>query len=232
MTTTAPTTHATTHPSALRLFLDSADIRQWDNWLSSGLFYGITTNPLLLQKAHVPCRLPDLEILAGQALAQGIQEVQLQTWGATKAEQIETGLALAAIDSRIVVKVPVTRLGTEVAANLLSSGIRVTLTGVYALHQVLTAVALGADYAAPYLGRINDLGRNGRQEVADMQRAVNGVRGSCRVLTASIRSIDDITALAMQGVDTFTFSPAIAGEWFQVPATERAAADFEAAAAQ
>jgi transaldolase len=127
------------HSSALRLFFDSAAVRQWDNWLPSGLFYGVTTNPLLLQKAQVPCRPSALEVLAGQAFTHGIHEIQLQTWGATKAQQIDTAFALAAIDSRVVIKVPVTRIGTEVAACLINEGIRVTLTGVYAPHQVLAA---------------------------------------------------------------------------------------------
>jgi transaldolase len=230
MITTDNTTANANNPSALRLFFDSADVRQWENWLPSGLFYGVTTNPLLLQKAQVPCRPAALEVLAGQAFTHGIHEIQLQTWGTTKAQQIDTAFALAAIDSRVVIKVPVTRTGTEVAACLINEGIRVTLTGVCAPHQVLTAAALGADYAAPYLGRINDMGRNGRQDLTDMKRAVSGVRSPCRVLTASIRSIDDITELTVRGLDTFTFSEGIAAEWFNVPATEQAAADFEAAA--
>ena len=33
-------------------------------------------------------------------------------------------------------------------------------TGVYTAHQAFTAMAAGADYAAPYLGRMNDAGKN------------------------------------------------------------------------
>ena len=32
--------------------------------------------------------------------------------------------------------------------------------GVYTAHQAFTAIAAGADYAAPYLGRMNDAGRS------------------------------------------------------------------------
>ena len=48
---------------ALRLFLDSADRAAWADWLPSGLFHGVTTNPTLLRRAGVPCRL---ETIAGQ----------------------------------------------------------------------------------------------------------------------------------------------------------------------
>lgn len=120
--------------------------------------------------------------------------------------------------------------GTEAAAQLIQQGIRVTLTGVYAVHQALISAALKADYAAPYLGRMTDLGQDGRQGIISMQRGLNGVKSSTKILVASIRSIEDITALTQQSLDTFTVSPAIAEQLFQVDATIDAALAFEKAA--
>lgn len=214
----------------IRLFLDTADTQQWEQWLPTGLFYGVTTNPLLLERSQVICSVEQLKALANQAFALKAKEVQLQTWGTTVDSLVKTGKLLAAIDERVVVKVPITKIGTEAASKLIAEGIRVTLTGVYAIHQVLIATALGADYVAPYLGRINDLGRNGREDLVAMQQANTGVGGATRILVASIRSIDDIVLLATQGLDTFTFSPLIATAFFEVTATNQAATDFERAA--
>ena len=223
----------------IRLFLDTADITQWQNWLPTGLFYGVTTNPLLLEKAQVTCSVEQLKDLAIQAFNLGATEVQLQTWGTSVDSLVKTGELLAAISDcskgtskadRIVVKIPITKDGTQAASQLIAQGIRITLTGVYAVHQVLIAAALGADYAAPYLGRINDLGRNGRDDLVAMQREIAGVGSTTRILVASIRSVDDIAFLATQGLDTFTFSPAIAQAFFDVTATNQAATDFEQAA--
>ncbi len=216
--------------SRIRLFLDTADTTQWQNWLPTGLFYGVTTNPLLLEKAQVTCSVEQLKDLARQAFNLGAKEVQLQTWGTSVDALVKTGKLLAAISPHIVVKVPITRIGAEAASQLIAQGIRITLTGVYAVHQVLIAAALGADYAAPYLGRINDLGRNGRDDLVAMQREIAGVGSATRILVASIRSVDDIAFLATQGLDTFTFSPAIAQAFFDVTATNQAASDFEEAA--
>jgi transaldolase len=129
-----------------------------------------------------------------------------------------------------VVKVPITQVGTAAAAQLIAADIPITLTAVYAVHQVLIAASLGTDYAAPYLGRINDLGRNGREDLVAMQRSLDGVGSSTRLLVASIRSVDDITFLASHGLNTFTFSPAIAAAFFEVAATDQAANDFQQAA--
>lgn len=216
----------------IRLFLDTADTREWQNWLSTGLFYGVTTNPLLLEKAQVTCSVEVLKDLARQAFSLGAKEIQLQTWGTSVEALVNTGKRLAAIDDRVVVKVPITQVGTQAASQLIADGIRITLTGVYAVHQVLIAAALGADYAAPYLGRINDIGRNGRDDLVAMQQAIAGVGSTTRILVASIRSVDDITFLATQGLDTFTFREAIAKAFFDVAATNQAAIEFEQAACQ
>jgi transaldolase len=216
--------------TGIRLFLDTADTKQWQNWLPTGLFYGVTTNPLLLEKSQVTCSVEQLTELARQAFDLGAKEVQLQTWGTSVDSLVKTGKLLAAIDDRIVVKAPITKVGTEAASRLIASGIWITLTGVYAVHQALIAAALGVDYVAPYLGRINDLGRNGRDDLVAMQQAIAGVGSATRILVASIRSVDDIAFLATQGLDTFTFSPAIAEAFFDVTATNQAVSDFEQAA--
>lgn len=214
----------------LRLYLDSADVVQLRHWLPTGLFYGVTCNPLLLKRARVQCSPEALKHLALSAFEMGAREVHLQAWGRSVESLVAVGQTLSGIDPRIVVKLPATQVGTTAAKMLIDSGIPVTLTAVYAVHQVLVAAAIGASYAAPYLGRINDMGREGRADLAAMQRSLHAVRSQTRLLTASIRDIEDISVLATHGVDTFTFSEAIAQAFFNVPATIKATEDFESAA--
>lgn len=225
-----PTLVSEAHTPGIRLFLDTADTREWENWLPTGLFYGVTTNPLLLERDHVACTIEQLQDLAKQGFNLGAKEVQLQTWGTSVDSLVQTGILLAEIDSRIVVKVPITKIGTQAASGLIAEGIRVTLTGVYAVHQIAIAAALNAQYTAPYLGRINDLGRNGREDLVAMAKIISGIGSTTRILVASIRSVDDIAFLASQGLNTFTLSPAISAGFFDVAATTQAASDFQEAA--
>jgi len=209
----------------LRLFLDSADPQAWRQWLPSGLFRGITTNPTLLRRAGQPCSLEGLERLCGQALELGVQELHLQAWGS---DLLGCGRALAALaPGRIWVKLPITRAGADAARALIAEGHAITFTACYEPAQVLLAAALGAEYIAPYLGRIGDLGRDGHGELVRMQRCVDGVGSPLRLLVASLRSPDDLARLAAEGLDTFTISPAIAAALFAVEPTEAAAAQFE-----
>ncbi|WP_411868032.1 transaldolase family protein [Vulcanococcus limneticus] len=233
---------------ALRLLLDSADPAAWAEWLPSGLFHGVTTNPTLLRRAGQPCRLDHLAVLTERALALGAREVHLQAWAGIDAgsgsavsqesgdhasdalaeRYLACGRALAALAPRRVwVKLPITRAGALAARQLLEEAIPITFTACYEPAQVLLAAALGADYIAPYLGRIGDLGRDGHAELTAMQRCVAGIGSPLRLLVASLRQPQDLARLAAEGLDTFTISPAIVAGLFASTATIEAAEQFE-----
>lgn len=216
--------------SKLRLFLDTADVDAWKKWLPMGLFYGVTTNPLLLERAGVPCTLVSMKKLATIAFDLGAQNVQLQTWGQKVEDLVFNGKALADIGDRITIKVPLTEAGVQATQTLRQAKISVTLTAAYAHHQAIIADAATAHYVAPYLGRMNDLGLNGLEQVSNMHRSLTALKSETRVLVASIRTVNDITALTLNGLDTFTVSPAIAQSLFDVPPTQKAATEFQRAA--
>jgi transaldolase len=216
---------------SLRFFLDSADPEDWATWMPCGLFHGITTNPTLLRQAGQPCRIDALASLSRRALDLGCQELHLQAWGREPSALIDCAQALAELDpGRITVKIPVTRAGARAAVTLIGQGIPLTFTACYEAPQVLVAAALGARYIAPYLGRINDLGRDGHQELITMQKCVDRTGSSLRLLVASLRSPGDLSRLVAAGLTTFTISPKLAEELFSCQATEAAAARFEAEA--
>ncbi len=216
----------------VRLFLDSADRGAWERWLPSGMFFGITTNPTILDAAGLACRLPVIADLARDAFALGIEELQVQTWGTDTLPLVRNGLALAALSPRIVVKVPVTFEGVRAVAALHREGVRTTLTAVYAPHQALTAAAAGADYVAPYFGRMGDLGHDALAAIVAMRDILAASGRATRLLVASIRSADDLARLAAAGLDTFTFGTKVAEGMFSDENTANAAATFEATAAR
>lgn len=215
-----------------RFFLDTADPAEWDSLLKLGIFYGVTTNPTILERCNQPCTIENIHSLAKQALAQ-TEEFMCQAWGSTAKEMYETGMALSRPDrDRIVVKVPVTMMGVEAAHLLHQSGVRICLTACYDSKQALLAASVGAEYLAPYCGRMTDAGKNGEEECMRMLDIVDGLSGETRILAASLRSVDSIARLAEAGLNTFTFSPEVARMMFDEPLTDQAASDFEEAAAR
>jgi len=215
---------------SMRLYLDSADYTQWKKWAETGMFYGFTTNPTILKRDGIKCTLPSIRQLTRLAFELDVDELQLQAWGDTAASMYSNALDLAELDTRVVVKVPMTMDGIQTARRLVNDGVPVTFTAVYSVHQAVTALSVGAQYIAPYLGRMNDAGKDGFESVAGMQAVVDMSQekeGETRLLVASIRSADELAVLAVSGCNTFTISPAVAEELVSDPLTVAAAAVFE-----
>ncbi|MBK9472784.1 MAG: transaldolase [bacterium] len=212
-----------------RLFLDTADTGAWERLLPTGIFHGVTTNPLLLERAHLSCEVAVLADLARRAAALGAREIHLQTWGDDAAALEQTGLRIAEATTgglTVLVKVPATAAGFRATARLRAAGLAVTLTAVYNAGQVLAAAAAGAAYAAPYLGRLDDAGRDGRKVVLAMQAVSRSTGTDMRLLVASLRGPERVIELARLGLDTFTFGPEVADALLHDELTDAAAAAF------
>mmetsp|Transcript_27415 Transcript_27415/g.57210 ORF Transcript_27415/g.57210 Transcript_27415/m.57210 type:complete len:284 (-) Transcript_27415:332-1183(-) len=232
------------HRGECRYFLDTGDTSEWDALLPLGLFHGVTTNPTLLERANEPCTVSNLHRLATKALCCNssssssgsyppLKEFMCQTWGATPQEMYENGMAISAMDrERIVIKVPVTKEGAAAATLLGNAGVRICLTACYDHKQALIAGSMGVEYIAPYLGRMTDNGKDGLEECKTMDKIVKGLGSDTRILVASIRDAETLAELAVEGLDTYTFSPAVARMLFDEPLTEKAAGEFEEAAAR
>jgi transaldolase len=218
-------------PSRLRLYLDTTDEAIWRRHLASGYIYGVTTNPKLLYQAGIPNTIENLAGLAAKAFDLGAREIHLQVWGGDMDAMLARGRQLAAVDPRVSVQVPITEAGLSCARQLLDEGARVTLTAVHAAEQMLLVIALGAAYAAPYLGRMNDAGLDGLDQIRAMQAMINYLDSDTRLLVASIRTLDDLAALARSGCDTFTLLPHLVEDLLSNPQTLAATADFEEKAA-
>ena len=211
----------------LKLYLDSADTALWKKYLPSGIFYGITMNPKLLRMAGIEASLENIKSLAERAFELGANELHLQVWGESPDAWIKIGRQLAAIDQRVMVKVPLTENGVLCAKELIAEEMGVTLTAVHASHQVLTAISLGAAYLAPYLGRMTDAGQKGLEEIIAMQEIIDAAESPLQLLVASIRQIDDVVTLAQHGVSSFTLSPERVEDLLKNDLTQKATDDFE-----
>ena len=215
---------------SIHILLDNADTSLWEEWSSSGLFHGITTNPTLLKQANQACEINNLETLAQKAEELGFQELHLQAWGKSLEELEMCAFLISEIklsSLQIHVKIPITLSGSQVAQKLIAARNSITLTACYEPKQVLIADALQATYIAPYLGRINDQGEDGLSKLVVMQKCLIGLKSSCKLLVASLRSLSEIIYLAKEGVDTFTINPSLAKDMYDVPKTIEAVRVFE-----
>ncbi len=193
----------------MRIYIDSAVIEEIGRALESGYVYGVTTNPTLLRRAGV--RAAGVPAMVQEALALGAKELHLQTYADELDGILREAGELAALDpERVVIKIPATATGFAAASQLAARGLRVTLTAVYTVRQAILANAIGAHYIAVYLGRMRDGGLDALNLVAQMQHTLQSCASSIgadrpvEILAASIRTPEDVEALAELGVATAT----------------------------
>jgi transaldolase len=212
--------------TAFHLYLDSADLDELRSCLPHPVLHGVTTNPTLLKRAGVSrAALPGL---LNQLLALGAKQVQAQVQSADVAGMLSDARALLQpFDAgRLVVKIPATRAGFQAGAVLTGEGVPVTYTAVYAAEQAHFAAQLGAAYAAPYLGRLDDSGVDGLALIAQMQALIAGSGAATRLLVASVRSREAYLALLRLGVGAITIPPRLFAELLDHEATLAAERGF------
>lgn len=210
---------------APRLYVDSADVDRVSRLLTAGVVHGVTTNPTILERGgRTAAEIPDLY---ARWEGEGAEEIFFQTWGGDTASFLRNAETIRGLGERVAVKVPATAAGFAAASALVRDGATVLVTAVYSVAQALACASIGAQYIAPYLGRMRDSGLDGDAVIARMQEVCAG--SGSNVLAASLRSADDIVGLRLAGVPYFTAAPDVIEQTLFHDVSDSSAAEFDAA---
>lgn len=211
------------------LLIDSAKIEDIDRLHRTGLFAGVTTNPSVLSRENMG--FIDILDLHNALRKYALAYEFFQVVGDDYQTMLDSGRAIHELNNpatgancRVIVKVPATRIGYQVANELIMIGAEVLLTAVYDPVQALAAEAIGCWGIAPYAGRLQDADRDPYDEIGMMVRILRG--SGVRVLAASLRSPEMVAGLADAGVKDFTVSVPVLDELIDNPFTIRAAEGF------
>jgi transaldolase len=205
----------------MKIFIDSADLTEIRDAAAMGVIDGVTTNPSLVAKT-------------GRSLEQVIREIVEVVDGPISAEVTATdyagivreGKLLAAIHPNIVVKVPLIADGIRAVKTFSSEGIRTNVTLCFSAPQALLAAKAGATYISPFVGRIDDVGGDGLELVAQLVTIYNNYGYDTEVLAASIRHPVHLVRCAQLGADVATLPYKVILQLLQHPLTDRGLAIF------
>ena len=188
----------------MRFFVDTADIAAIRELHELGMVDGVTTNPSLILKS-------------GRNIAEVTREICELVEGPVSAEvvaadaqgMIREGKHLAEIAPNIAVKVPLTWDGLRACKALSDDGHMVNVTLCFTASQALLAAKAGATFISPFVGRLDDLGLDGMELIADIRTIYDNYGFETNVLAASIRSVNHIIECARIGADVITAPPAV-----------------------
>jgi transaldolase len=198
----------------MKLFIDSGNIKDIETLAALGIIDGVTTNPSLLAKEPGDYR-QNLKRICDIVNGPVSGEVVATDF----AGMIREGHDIAKIDSRMIVKTPLTRDGIRACKALSGEGINVNVTLVFTAAQALLAAKAGATFVSPFVGRLDDIATNGMALIKEIVEIFDNYEYKAQVLVASCRSPMHIVEAARMGADICTCPPAVIDALFNHPLT-------------
>ena len=200
----------------MKFFVDSADIKQIEDLMPTGLVDGVTTNPSLIAKN-------------GDDMSKTIKDICALVPGPVSAEvtatdsdkMLEEGQYLASLAKNVTIKVPLTINGLKTCKALRAQGTQVNVTLCFSAAQALLAAKSGASFISPFVGRLDDIGEKGMDLIEDIVVIYENYGFETEVLVASVRSKQHVIDAALIGAQVATVPPKIIHELYKHQLTDK-----------
>jgi transaldolase len=201
----------------MKIYLDSCDVDAIRKYKELGIIDGVTTNPSIIAKSGRNFRSTISEICEIIDTS-----VSVEVIATDYREMLVEAQELANIASQITIKLPITEDGLRACRALSDKAIAVNMTLCFSPTQALLAAKAGATYVSPFIGRLDDMGRDGLELVSDICSIYqNYPEISTQILAASIRTPIHIIEVAKLGVDVMTLPPSLISAMINNPLTEK-----------
>lgn len=199
----------------MKLFLDTANVKEIQEAASIGLLDGVTTNPSLVSKEGRSFREVLLEVcqIVDGPISAEVVSVEAEA-------MVKEGRELAKIHKNIVVKCPLIPEGLKATKKLASEGIRVNVTLCFSPTQALLAAKAGAWCVSPFIGRLDDVSSNGMELIRQIVTIYRNYQYKTLVLVASVRHPQHVVEAALAGGDICTMPYAVYQQLFKHPLTD------------
>ena len=206
----------------MKFFIDTAEIDEIRDLAATGLVDGVTTNPSLIAKS-------------GRNILEVVAEICDLVPGPISAEVAATDFAgmmaeadtLRKLRPNIAVKVPLTVDGLKTCKALSDEGTKVNVTLCFSTNQAILAAKAGAAFVSPFVGRLDDIGQDGMELIADIVDVFGNYPAfRTEVLVASIRHPMHVAEAARLGADVVTMPPKVLKQMVEHPLTDKGLAAF------
>ena len=200
----------------MRLFLDTASVEECRAAAKLGVISGVTTNPSLWAQA------------GGGNYREIILEIASIVDGPISAEclsrdvdgLVEEARRIAGWHRNVVVKIPIDEVGLQAISRLSKEGVKTNTTLVFSTNQALLAAQAGATYVSPFVGRLDDVGHEGMDMVAEVVDIFDRYRFPTQVIAASLRHPRHVIEAARAGAHIATMPYAVLQGMLRHPLTD------------
>ena len=205
----------------MKFFLDTANVDEIRRINDLGLCDGVTTNPTLISREGRPFEEVIKEICS---IVDG--PVSAEVIGLRKDEMVQQAREISKWAPNVVVKIPMTEEGLAAIHVLSQEGIKTNCTLIFSVAQGLMAAKAGATYISPFIGRIDDIGEDGMELIANLRIVLDNYGFESEIIAASVRSIAHVEQSALAGSDIATIPGTLFPKLWSHPLTDRGIENF------
>lgn len=199
----------------MKIYLDTASVKEIHEAASFGLLDGVTTNPSLVAKEGRSFKDVLLEICS---LVDG--PISAEVVSVEADAMLTEGRELAKIHKNIVVKVPLIPEGLKATKKLAAEGIRVNVTLCFSPTQALLAAKAGAWCVSPFIGRLDDISSDGMALIRQIIQIYRNYDFKTQVLVASVRHPQHVVEAALAGGHIATMPYSVFQALYKHPLTD------------
>ena len=206
-----------------KILIDSADIKKAREIERYYTIAGITTNPTILSKIEgsLEDKLKELK-----EFTYGKYEVHVQTTESEVEKIVEEAKKLRDyFGESFYIKIPVTKSGLEAMKLCSKEDIRVTATAILTSMQALAAAKNGANYVAPYVNRMENVGQDAKEAILEISNLL--IDYPTEILAASFKNVKQVQDILRCGAEAVTIAPEIIEASIWHPYTDKSVFDFE-----
>ncbi|MEM0160658.1 MAG: fructose-6-phosphate aldolase [Thermoplasmata archaeon] len=201
----------------MKIFLDTANLKEIETGVEWGIIDGVTTNPSLAAKEADKLNFNDL---VKKILSMVNGPVSLEVLSLESGKMVEEAKKLAKLGKNVVVKVPITAEGVKAIKILSGLGIKTNATLIFTPIQALLAAKAGANYVSPFVGRLDDIGEDGMHVVEDIRTIFDNYNMKTEIIVASVRHPIHVYQSALIGADIVTLPFNVLEKLFKHPKTD------------
>jgi transaldolase len=206
----------------MRIFLDTANIDEIRQAAKLGVISGVTTNPSLVAKE----KRADMKAVVREVSSIVEGPISAEVLSLEPEAMIREARDVSSWSPNVVVKIPMSASGLEAISVLSKEGVRTNLTLCFSLNQAILGGTVGATYISSFVGRLDDIGHDGMELVADIVKVYEHYKISTQVIAASIRHPLHVSAAARAGAHVATVPYSVLMQMIRHPLTEMGIARF------
>jgi transaldolase len=199
----------------MKIFIDSANIKEIKEASLLGVIDGVTTNPTLLAKENRVA----VELLK-EICACVPGPVSAEVIGLKAEEMVGEARDLAKIAKNIVIKIPLIKEGLKAVKILSCDGIKTNVTLCFSANQALLAAKCGASFISPFIGRLDDISSTGIDLIRDIKSIYSNYNFKTEIIVASVRNPLHVLEAAKIGADIATVPFAVIEQLIKHPLTD------------